>query len=172
MSFLSQKSIQIYCCLVIAIRNFSRLINFPLKSHYITESSIMHKFLVSALILLSFSIYADEAEILTVDRVIPSNIGLSFPNDNNTKPKLGDFKLIHYVVMSNDIGERWAVITLNNTSTGTRTLVSDHLIALFANGERTKPSEFRLSFGGEETQSITVSFGKNKFPILSIITRS
>ena len=134
------------------------------------RSSIVYKILVSALILLSFSIHADETETLIVDRVVSSNIELAFPNDKNIKAKSSDFQLVNYVVMSNEIGERWAVITLNNTSTGSRVLISEHLMALFANGERVSPLAFKLSFEGNETQSITVSFGENKFPILAIKT--
>ena len=132
----------------------------------------MHKFLVLVFILLSFSIYADETETLIVDRVIANNLELAFPNDKNIKPKSSDFELINYVIMSNELGERWAVITLNNTSTGSRVLENEHLMALFANGKRTSPLEFKLSFAANETQSITVSFGHNKFPILSINTET
>ncbi|MEW6997410.1 hypothetical protein AADZ86_06885 [Colwelliaceae bacterium BS250] len=132
----------------------------------------MHKFLVSVLILLPFFIYADETETLIVDRVIANNLELAFPNDKNIKPKVSDFELINYVVMSNDLGERWAVVTLNNTSTGSRVFVNDHLMALFANGKRRSPLEFKLSFEAQETQSFTVSFGYNKFPILSISTET
>lgn len=139
---------------------------------YISGGRIVHKFLISTLIFLSFSIYADETGTLKVDTVISSNLELAFPNDKNIKPKPSDFELINYVIMSNDFGERWAVITLNNTSTGSRILVNEHLIALFANGKRTSPLEFKLSFEAKETQSITVSFGENKFPILAINTET
>ncbi len=128
----------------------------------------MYKFLLLISILFSVSSYADETEALTVDRVIANNLELAFPNDKNVKPKASDFELINYVVMSNDLGERWAVITLTNTSSGRRILEHDHLMALFADGKRKSPPAFNVSFEGQETQSITVSFGENKFPILSI----
>lgn len=130
----------------------------------------MYKFLLLISILFSVSSYADETEALTVDRVIANNLELAFPNDKNIKPKASDFELINYVVMSNDLGERWAVITLSNTSSGRRILEHDHLMALFADGKRKSPPAFNVSFEGQETQSITVSFGENKFPILSIGT--
>ena len=130
----------------------------------------MYKFLLLISILFSVSSYADETEALTVDRVIANNLELAFPNDKNVKPKASDFELINYVVMSNDLGERWAVITLSNTSSGRRILEHDHLMALFADGKRKSPPAFNVSFEGHETQSITVSFGENKFPILSIIS--
>ncbi|WP_019028233.1 hypothetical protein [Colwellia piezophila] len=132
----------------------------------------MHKIIISALLLLSFSSGANETEVLTVDRVIPNNLELAFPNDRRIKPKSSDFKLVNYVVMSNEIGERWAVVTVTNASTGSRTLENGHLMALFANGKRKSPLAFKVSFEGSETLSITVSFGENKFPILTINTET
>ncbi|EDM65698.1 hypothetical protein PE36_09783 [Moritella sp. PE36] len=130
----------------------------------------MHKIIISAFFLLSFSSNANETEVLTVDRVVPNNLELSFPNDRRIKPKSSDFELVNYVVMSNELGERWAVVTVRNSSTGGRSLENGHLMALFANGDRKSPLEFKVNFEGKETQSITVSFGENKFPILTITT--
>lgn len=132
----------------------------------------MLKIIFSTFLLLSFSSNATETEVLTVDRVVPSNLELAFPNDKNIEPKSSDFDLINFVVMSNEVGERWAVVTLTNASTGSRVLDNSHLMALFANGKRKSPQAFKISFEPKETQSITVSFGGNKFPILSINTNS
>ena len=128
----------------------------------------MSKYIVPLLIFLSCATQAEVAEILSVDRSVSRSLNLSFPNDNNIKPKQGDFEIVNYVLMSNELGERWSVITLTNLSTGNRNLDHEHLIALFADGTRTSPLEYRLNFKGKETQSITVSFGEHKFPILSI----
>jgi hypothetical protein len=132
----------------------------------------MYKYVISTLVFMTFSSLANEAEVLTVDRVVSSNLELAFPNDKNLSAKPSDFELVNYVIMSNELGERWAVLTLTNTSAGNRTLEHDHLMALFADGERKNPLELKLNFAGRETQSITVSFGQSKFPILSISTRA
>ena len=116
----------------------------------------------------SSAIQAEDTEVLNVDRSVANNINLSFPNDNNIKPKSGDFEIVNYVLMSNEMGERWSVITLTNLSSGNRDLEQDHLMALFADGSRKSPLQYKLNFKGNETQSITVSFGEYKFPILSI----
>ncbi len=115
---------------------------------------------------------ANEADMLTVDRVVATNLELAFPNDKNFQAKPSDFELVNYVIMSNELGERWAVLTLSNTSAGNRSLEHEHLMALFADGQRKYPLEFKLNFEGRETQSITVSFGESKFPILTISARS
>ena len=128
----------------------------------------MKKYLVLALMVFSSAIQAEDTEVLNVDRSVANNINLSFPNDNNIKPKSGDFEIVNYVLMSNEMGERWSVITLTNLSSGNRDLEQDHLMALFADGSRKSPLQYKLNFKGKETQSITVSFGEYKFPILSI----
>ena len=128
----------------------------------------MFKFLLSVLVLIPWLIQAEGLEVLTVDRSVSQNIQLSFPNDNNIKPKKGDFEIVNYVLMSNELGERWSVITLTNLSSGNRAFSHQHLIALLADGRRISPLEYKLDFKGRETQSITVSFGSHKFPILSI----
>ena len=128
----------------------------------------MKKYIVLALMVFSSAIQAEDTEVLNVDRSVANNINLSFPNDNNIKPKSGDFEIVNYVLMSNEMGERWSVITLTNLSSGNRDLEQDLLMALFADGSRKSPLQYKLNFKGKETQSITVSFGEYKFPILSI----
>ncbi len=128
----------------------------------------MFKFIVAVLIIFSSVIQANESEVLSVDRSVSRNIKLSFPNDRNITPKLSDFEINNYVLMSNEEGERWAVITITNLSSGNRMLEEQHLLALFANGDRRSPLEYKLRFAGNETQSFTVSFGESKFPILLI----
>lgn len=128
----------------------------------------MFKFLFALCVVISCVAQADNEDVLSIDRSISTNIHLSFPNDNHIEPKKGDFAVISYVPMSNDIGERWSVITLTNLSTGARQFDQTHLIALFADGRRSHPLRYKLHFKGKETQSITVSFGQSKFPILSV----
>lgn len=118
-------------------------------------------------LLIATSVTAQESA-LTIDRAVTKNLQLSFPNDNNVKPKTSDFDVVNYVLMSNEEGERWAVVTLRNTASGSRSFEQGHLMALFANGSRRTPQEFKLNFSGDEVQSMTLNFGENNFPILAI----
>jgi hypothetical protein len=128
----------------------------------------VYKAIFSVLFLFTCTTFANEKEVLTVDRVITHNIELAFDNDKNEKPKLSEFELVNYIVMSNDLGERWAVVTVINQASGNRILENDHLMALFANGERATPAHLKVNFDANETKSLTISFGENKFPLLSI----
>ncbi len=130
----------------------------------------MLKRLATSLVFLSLSSYAIDNDVLTVDRSVSKNIQLSFPNEQNIKPKESDFEVLNYVLMSSETGERWSVITIENTASGNRSLEHNHIMGLFADGSRFVPQENKLQFEGGEVQSITVSFGEYKFPILAIYT--
>ena len=130
----------------------------------------MLKRLATSLVFLSLSSYAIDNDVLTVDRSVSKNIQLSFPNEQNIKPKESDFEVLNYVLMSSETGERWSVITIENTASGNRSLEHSHIMGLFADGSRFVPQENKLQFEGGEVQSITVSFGEYKFPILAIYT--
>ena len=105
----------------------------------------MVKYIIPLLMLFSWVTQAEVTDILSVERSVSTSINLSFPNDDNIKPKKGGFEIVNYVLMSNEIGERWSVITLTNLSTGNRNLEHEHLIALFADGSRTNPLEYKLN---------------------------
>ena len=114
--------------------------------------------------------FASQNEVINVERVVTEELKIAFPNDKNIRAQASDFEIKNYVMMSNEKGERWAVLTLSNTSTGARTLEHGHILATFADGERRHPHEFKLNFQDRETQSITVTFGEYQFPILTINT--
>ncbi|RLV60867.1 hypothetical protein D5018_04285 [Parashewanella curva] len=131
----------------------------------------MGKRIVGLIFLFSFSVFADESA-LSVDRAISNNIELAFPNDSNIQPDLSDFEVINFVLLSNETGERWAVVTFKNLSSGRRTVNEKHVLALLANGSRVYPSEFTEAFRGKEVKSVTINFSDSKFPILSVYSRT
>lgn len=110
-------------------------------------------------------------DALSVDRSVSSSVQLSFPNEKNIQPEVSDFSVLNYVLMSNEHGERWAVLTIKNRASGNRALNQDHLIGLLANGERIHPQAFKQWLSANESVSLTIAFGKNKFPLLEIYSR-
>ena len=130
----------------------------------------MFKLIVALMAFSVFGCLATENDVLSIDRSVNNDVGLYFPNDKNIQPKFSDFKILNYVLMSNETGERWAVVTLQNLSSGNRVFVDDQLLALLADGSRISPNEYKLSVKGSETVSVTISFGESKFPILAVYT--
>ena len=86
-------------------------------------------------------------------------------------PAKSDFKLTAASYMSNELGERWALITVKNLSTGQRILKNQHMVATFADGTQAYAKNLEISINGGEQLSRAVQFGVNKFPIVNIKLR-
>jgi len=112
-----------------------------------------------------------ENNVLTPDESIIGGDLIEFPNDSRIYPDKSDFKILNSIIMSNLKGERWATITVTNQAQGKRTLNQDQVLALFADGTRRFPLTFTQEFKSEQTVSLIINFGTNKFPILKIMTR-
>lgn len=131
----------------------------------------MIKHVASFLLLFSLcSVAADDT--LSIDKMVPQTEVFAFANDANVQPELGDFEVNNTVLMSNEKGERFAVVTISNLASGRRTITEKHLLALLANGTRIAPEAFQQPMLGQQTLSLTVAFGEHKFPILQVYSRT
>ncbi|NTS78472.1 hypothetical protein HR060_16635 [Catenovulum sp. SM1970] len=131
---------------------------------------MFRRIILSSLLLSSIS-YADE-QVLSIEPRLPGNFELAYPNESATFPEISEFEVLNFAPMSNEKGERWAVITINNLASGRRTLNHKHLLGLVADGNRIHPQEISQSFLANETLSIVVNFGENKFPLLDVYSRT
>ena len=131
----------------------------------------MIKRIVISFFLVASSVSAEE-DALSIETKLPTNFELAFPNESGIRPEVSAFKVISFVPMSNELGERYAVITITNTANGNRTLNHNHLIALVADGNRINPQEISQRFLAGETLSIVVNFGTSKFPLLTVYSRT
>ena len=111
------------------------------------------------------------SDVFSVDRIVSNDVELNFTNDGDIQPKISDFNVVNYVLMSNDKGDRRAVVTLENQSSGSRIFKSDQLMALMGDGRRLSPHAYKQRFKRGESISMTLSFGNNKTPILQIYIR-
>ena len=136
--------------------------------------------IIMLLVFLSFlsfqaSSYAESYsrdEILVVDESIPETVNLEFSDASDLLPKIGEFKVLSSILMSNLSGERWATVTIKNLSSFQRLLDREHIIAIFANGEKRRPVHAEHKFSGEEETTMIINFGKSKFPILRVSVRN
>jgi hypothetical protein len=112
-----------------------------------------------------------QTDVLMIDQSIGSDVKLAFPNERNIQPRSSPFQVVSYVPMSSEQGERWAIVTLKNTSSGSRIFESQYLLGLFADGDRREPQIFKQTFDGHEVVSLTLSFGRHKFPLLNVVAR-
>ncbi len=123
--------------------------------------------LLIALLVVCQAVFAQD-DALTIDRVVSSDITLAFDNKKNIQPKKSSFMVENYILMSNEAGNRWAVVTLKNQSTGKRIFQSNQLLALFANGDRKSPLSHSEASAAGETKSLTLNFSTSHFPVVEI----
>ena len=121
-----------------------------------------------------FGVQADSKPngALTIDRTVIGASELNFPNDKKIYPRVSDFEVLNFVLMSSEAGERWATVTLKNTAEGSRNFSAGQIHALLANGKRTSPNAVKRMFAPGQILTIPLSFGKSKFPLLEIYTRT
>ncbi|MBV2092912.1 MAG: hypothetical protein KUF72_18685 [Candidatus Thiodiazotropha sp. (ex Ctena orbiculata)] len=127
------------------------------------------------LLMLSLAVQSEEIpenEVLTFDDPIPGSLYLEFADADDLLPKIGDFKIISSLFMSNQLGERWATLTILNQSSSQRLLDRHYIVALFADGEKRNPIDIEHTFYGKEQITLTINFGKSKFPILRTEVRN
>ncbi|MFK3864585.1 hypothetical protein [Pseudoalteromonas rhizosphaerae] len=131
-------------------------------------------FMLLAVITGGLSCFAAQAndEVLSVDQVALQGMPFSFENDAKVRPKNSDFSVVNSVLMSSEQGRRVAVVTIRNDASGSRILQAEHIMALFADGRRVAPISLaeNIKLEDGEQRSLTLSFGEDNFPILSIFT--
>lgn len=128
-----------------------------------------------SLFVIHFSTFAankPENYTLTIDESIADTVHLNFSDDKVLLPEMGEFKIMSSILMSNPSGERWATITLKNLSSYQRLLDKEHIVAIFANGERRYAIHAKQKFDGKEETTLVINFGESKFPILRLIVRN
>ena len=85
------------------------------------------------------------------------------------EPKRNQFNLMDYSVMGTENGERFALITIENTSHGQRIFSNEHVVAVLGNCERVAPLEFRHKMDSGEIISREIYFGYQRYPIVQLL---
>jgi len=93
---------------------------------------------------------------------------LNFDHSNELIPAINDFRIIEAYYLSNMMGERWAIVTFENSAAGKRILKNDAIVATFANGGQKNSLNLGVSVQGNERLTRAVSFGINQFPIVNV----
>jgi len=108
--------------------------------------------------------------VLRFDTPVQIDGDARFDRDSPLQPSASSFRIREANTLSSDSGERWALVTLENSDGGKRILQNNYLVAEFANGERRHPTGLEGSFAPGEQQRKMVFFGYHRFPILRIFT--
>ena len=93
---------------------------------------------------------------------------INFRQKEVIKPVPNDFELIETAFMSNNIGDRYAIVTIENTSPGQRLFRNKHIVATFANGRQSIAHSLDEILKGGERLTKTIFFGSHSFPIVRV----
>ena len=117
--------------------------------------------------------YSDEASIgdkvLHFDQPQAPLTALNFKHDNELKPDSNDFHIIEASYLSNDLGERWAFVTIENQSSGQRLLKNKEIVATFVDGFQSYAHNLNITLKGNEHLTKAIYFGIHRFPIVSVV---
>ncbi|TQF67306.1 hypothetical protein [Pseudoalteromonas luteoviolacea] len=130
------------------------------------------KRIILPLLLLSSVAYANNDKPFTIDNTQIYTDSSLFYSEKDIRPVGSDFKVKTAITMSNEEGERAALLSIENLSSGRRTLEPHHLMVTYADGSAKVLSNLpeKLSFKAGETINITVNLGKNLYPVISVLT--
>ncbi|MFD2178443.1 hypothetical protein [Veronia pacifica] len=94
-----------------------------------------------------------------------------FPSDSWDQPLTSYFKIVTGTLMSNECGQRFALLKVKNTDSIRHVFEEGHIMAVMADQTVRYPHSFRKVMDAREEITLSVNFGKSKMPILSIYTR-
>ncbi len=111
------------------------------------------------------------SDALFFDKPVVKDMAIHFEIEEDLYPTRGSFKIQDFAFLSNELGERWALVIVRNTAPDPRTISENQIIALFADGTHRKPINLKKRIEGSETETFMIPFGKSKMPLVKLLTR-
>lgn len=132
------------------------------------------RFLFSLPLLLSIQLFAHDSEpsgALFFDKPIASSFPAQFEIEEDLHPEQSSFRVLEVAFLSNEKGERWAMVNVFNTAASPRSIATNQVIALFADGSHRKPKSLSKRVDGGATETILIPVGISKAPLVKLLTR-
>ncbi len=139
----------------------------------------MKKLILSFLCILPLRLFAEpsvpspESLVVSFDAVVIPPAELAFGTDRNAlRPSLSEFEIEYRRFLSNDLGERFALVTFSKEKAILRKVSERDIVGVLANGERLYPVRLEGETQIGSRGSIFVYFGKHLFPLVDLETRT
>ncbi len=120
----------------------------------------------------SFLVAEPSYEALFFDQPIAEELKLQYEEAEKERPQRSEFQIVDSAFLSNEIGERWALVTIHNLSSENRTFDEDQIAGILANGTIRKPLSIKRIVRGRDSQSVMLNFGPSKYPLVRVYTRN
>jgi len=115
---------------------------------------------------------SEEDSALFFDKPIAQSMEFLFDIEEDLYPDQSTFKIKDFAFLSNERGERAALVNITNTAAAPRTLAPNQIYGLFADGTYRRPSNSSDRVDGGKTNSVLLSFGVSKTPLVKLIVRN
>ncbi|MGK0236656.1 MAG: hypothetical protein ACKVGW_14935 [Verrucomicrobiia bacterium] len=113
-----------------------------------------------------------EDSALSFDKPIAQTMEFRFDIEEDLYPDQSTFKIVDFAFLSNEKGERAALVNLTNTAVAPRTLAPNQIYGFFADGTYRRPTNSSDRIDGGKTNSVLLSFGVSKTPLVKLIVRN
>lgn len=132
--------------------------------------------LIVATVLLAASSQAHEQpelnRSLVFDQQVAKEMAIQFEIEEDLYPTRSTFEIEDIAFLSNEAGERWALVVVRNTAREARTFTEDQLIGFFASGKHSHPNKLATRIEGSRSETIMIPFGESTMPLVKLMTRS
>lgn len=115
---------------------------------------------------------SEEDSAFFFDKPIAQSMEFRFDIEEDLYPDQSSFKIKDFAFLSNEKGERAALINLTNTAVAPRSLSPNQIYGFFADGTYRRPSNSSGRVDGGKTNSVLLSFGVSKTPLVKLIVRN
>lgn len=132
------------------------------------KSIVVLVFLLTIVPIVAARDYQSRDDVLFFDQPPAVIQHLDFDQDDPITPQSNDFSITEIFHLSNRRGERWALITFKNDSSGQRIIKNENVVATFADGSQIFAKNLDEKFSGGEQLTRSVFFGFNRYPIIRV----
>lgn len=111
--------------------------------------------------------------VVSFDTVSIDSQRVDFAHDwKELRPDLSEFKIDYRRFLSNQVGERYALVTLVKEKGALRILDTRDVVGILANGQRLYPLKIEGEAQIGPRGSVLLHFGTHKFPLVGLETRN
>lgn len=112
-------------------------------------------------------------KVAAFDQVEISEGKIAFGGEwNALRPYLSGFEVEYCRFLSNKLGERFALVTFTSRKAGLKSVREEHIVGVFANGERRRAIRLEGEAQVGARGSLLVHFGTHAFPLVGLETRT
>ena len=93
------------------------------------------------------------------------------PTLGDPRPQVSSFQINYHAFLSNELGERYALVTVSKSTASSSEFGTQDVIAVLASGQRIFPIRIEGERRITDRGTLLLAFGIQKFPVVKLETR-